>query len=436
MAKWAFDDNVSRVRPKLRLGKGPEEGENPTEPPPARPADGQAPDAESAAAPAPAEQPEPRRRSMVRDLIAASEEITHDAKVEAARPPEPVSEPKAAAPAPEPVVEAQPVEPQPQPIVEAALPEASLEAAPVDPAPIEPAVASADVEPEPLVVAPAPPAPPRAPARPSRAPEPPISASTPASPAVSVDYTPDRLQRAEDVAAAIASETESANRRASLKRRAAGLGALPEPTVSAPPLSSFDELDALESAAELATELERALGEAAEANELLRRDLGTALDDLARSTADNRRLQEKIERLDGDGRDRGRVVQDLVRELELLEGERDGALAQASEGSLEIESLGERALLTERRVHELERALSDAQARTRRFEEASQAQAAQRAALRAELEGVRRERDTLLGKTAELEREREDLTRSRRALDEVHRALSDARQRAQRIRPR
>lgn len=85
---------------------------------------------------------------------------------------------------------------------------------------------------------------------------------------------------------------------------------------------------------------------------------------------------------------------------------------------------------------ELERALSDAHARTRRFEEAAQTHAAQRAALRAEVESLRRERDGLLTRTAELEREGEELGRSRKALDEVHRALAEARNRAQRIRTR
>jgi chromosome segregation ATPase len=210
---------------------------------------------------------------------------------------------------------------------------------------------------------------------------------------------------------------------------------LPEPPAP-PPTSVLDELDALASTAELATELERALDAAAESNEQLRGDLNSALDDLARSTAESKRLHERVERLESETRDRARVVQDLVRELELLEGERDGALTQAADAQIEIETLGEKHLLIERRVHDLERGLTDAQARNKRFDEAAQAHAAQRTALRAELEALRRERDGLLVRNAEIEREREELGRSRKALDEVHRALSEARQRAQRIRPR
>jgi chromosome segregation ATPase len=231
-------------------------------------------------------------------------------------------------------------------------------------------------------------------------------------------------------------EAETSARRASLKRRAAGLSAIPEPAAPAAAAPAFDEFDGIDSVAELAAELERALTEAAEANENLRKDLGTALDDLARSTAESKRLAEKVDRLELDSRDRAKVVQDLVRELELLEGERDGALSQASDAALETEELDERLQLTERRVHDLERTVADGQARVKRFEEAAATHAAQRAAMRTELEALRRERDGLLTKNAELEREREDLGRSRKALDEVHRALSDARQRAQRIRPR
>jgi len=248
----------------------------------------------------------------------------------------------------------------------------------------------------------------------------------PASP-VESDYA--------SVTASVAADPEGGTRRASLKRRAAGLGAVP-PTPVTPATAYLEDLDSIEAAADLAGELERALAEAAESNELLRRDLGIALDDLARATADGKRLQERVERLELDARDRAAVVQDFVREMELLEGERDSALTQASDATLAIEELTEKIALTDRRVHEVERALNEAHARNRRFEEAVQTHVAQRAALRAEVDGLRRERDGMVSRIAELEREREDLTRSRRALDEVHRALSEARQRAQRIRPR
>lgn len=226
---------------------------------------------------------------------------------------------------------------------------------------------------------------------------------------------------------------EAATRRSEIKRRASGLGAF----VSAPPeVSLFDDLDPVGAATELAAELERALAEAQEANEQFRRDLSLALDDLARSTAEVKRLTERNGRLEAEARERTQVVQDLVQEMELLESERDGALARGSDAAIELESLREKLEFGERRVRELERQVSDAQARARRLEEANSAQAAQRAALRAEVESLRRERDELLGRNAELERERDELGRSKQALDEIHRALAEARQRAQRIRTR
>jgi chromosome segregation ATPase len=188
--------------------------------------------------------------------------------------------------------------------------------------------------------------------------------------------------------------------------------------------------------ADLAAELERALAEAAEANEQLRKDLGIALDDLARATADRKRLQERVDKQDGDSRERSAVLQDLVREMELLEGERDAALTQASDATFAHEEMREKILLAERRVHDVEKALSEAQARNRRLEEASQASNAARVAIRAEMETLRRERDAMVARLAEMEREHEDLTKSRHALDEVSRRLSEARARAQRIRPR
>jgi hypothetical protein len=109
---------------------------------------------------------------------------------------------------------------------------------------------------------------------------------------------------------------------------------------------------------------------------------------------------------------------------------------QAADAQLEIEGFSDKMLAMERRTHELERSLTEAQARNKRFEEAIQSHAAQRTALRAEAEAMRRERDALISRNAELERERDELGRSRKALDEVHRALTEARMRAQRIKSR
>ncbi len=377
MAKWGFDENVSKVRPRLRGGRGGAElpAENPTEPPPVR-APASAPEPAPLAEAVPAV---PRRRSVLADFISGAESAPAASVIEAATP----------------VI---PAEPAPL----AAAESTSAEAAPEMPA--EPSAPEPDVE-------------------------------APADAPGDDDWADPAAMPADGVPSA-----ESRARRAQLKRKAAGLSVLPESpapaTSPASALESLSDLDALESAAQLATELERALEEAAEANEKLRRDLAAALDELARAAADQKRVDEKIGRLELEARERSVVVSDLIRELELLEGERDGALEQAAEGALAAEELEDRLLMADRRSAELERQLVDAQARMRRFEEAAAAQAAQRAALRSELEGLRRERDTLAVRNATLEREAEELGRSRRALDEVHRALSDARLRAQRIRPR
>jgi DNA repair exonuclease SbcCD ATPase subunit len=235
--------------------------------------------------------------------------------------------------------------------------------------------------------------------------------------------------------AAVFAEDDLQDRRASLKRRAVMAGSAPAAPPEAPS-AMLEPFDTVEAAADLAAELERALSQAADANEALRRDLGMALDDLSRSTADNKRLHERVERLEGESRERASVVQDLLQEMEMLESERDTALTQASESSLSTDELNEKLVLAERRVHDAERALADAQSRSRRFEEQVQLHLAQRTALRAEVDSLRRERDGMVTRIAELEREHTDLNRSRQALDEVHRALNEARQRAQRIRSR
>jgi chromosome segregation ATPase len=228
-------------------------------------------------------------------------------------------------------------------------------------------------------------------------------------------------------------DADTITRRADLRRRAAGLSTPPAPIV---PAAALDDPDDFQGAADLAAELERALGQAAEANEQLRRDLGVALDDLARATADSKRQQERADRIEAEARERTALLQDLTRELELLEGERDSALTQASDAVLQIEELREKMVVGERRVQELERALTDAHARSRRIEEQVQVQSLQRAALRTELETIRRERDEMIGRVAELETLREELARSRHEMEQVHASLSEAKQRAQRIRTR
>ena len=123
MAKWAFEDNVPKVRPRLRLGRSAEEVVDAvTEPPPVRPREEASPESE---APVTAEA-EPRRRSPIRDIIATADEVAAELA--------PTSE-AIAPPAPEPTFEpealATPTEQEAPPAIEEA---AALEA-PVAPPP-------------------------------------------------------------------------------------------------------------------------------------------------------------------------------------------------------------------------------------------------------------------------------------------------------------
>jgi hypothetical protein len=376
VAKWGFDENLPRVRPRVRLGRGPEGDETLTQPP-----------------------------AVCEDDVEVGGTAAVDASAAVSEALTPAERDAAIAQA------ALLAEPDLATATFSTLPEAA-DALPVLPSDIAELSSLIEDLPE-------------------------------ASSDASSDFAPEAFATDAAQPESVAHEAPSEDpavveaRRAALKRAAAGLSAfevdLPAPAAA---LSPLDDLDALTDAAELAVELERALAEASETNEALRKDLGVALDDLARTTAETRRLGERIERFEGEARERTRVVQDLVRELELLEGERDGALLQASSAALATERAEERVFATERRVQELERQVVDARARAQRYEEAAAAQVAQRTALRAELDAVRRERDGLLASNARLERERDDHAKSRRALDEVHRALSEARSRAQRLRPR
>ncbi len=298
MAKWGFDENVSRVRPKVRLGRGAETVtvEAPAEPaaeesagsplPPELPQTGETaeavtlppPLAEREAAPdeveeTPTEPAEPVAEpvaELVSEPVAEATEPLTETVVEPVTEPVVTEEPRRRSPirdfitarangvAPEPspleLSDAVDDEPAAEPVFES---EPVTASAPVvAPEPVlapEPVMASAPVvAPEPViasapVVAPEPamaPAPVIAPA-----PVPPISVAQPPPP-------PPAPAPVLDDAAVNA-------RRTDIKRRAAGLSALPEQLDVGLDFSALDELEALESAASLATELERALAEAA-----------------------------------------------------------------------------------------------------------------------------------------------------------------------------
>ncbi len=179
----------------------------------------------------------------------------------------------------------------------------------------------------------------------------------------------------------------------------------------------------------LARDLETELGHVRERELALRADLDATRAELARAAGDGREAQARSAAVEGELEEKRQVLADLLAELGALEAERDEALRRAQAmGAIDEE----RARLLEEVSHRaddeaagrLERA-----AEVERLTEELRDAGADAARLRAALAETARERDGLAAELESLRRDREQLDAAKRALEQVHSALSQARAR-------
>lgn len=161
-------------------------------------------------------------------------------------------------------------------------------------------------------------------------------------------------------------------------------------------------------------------------NLALTQDLEGARRQAERATEEARLRMDEARRLSSEMDSRVKLLSELENELESLEGERNEALLALQEArqALDVRARQEDELKAEiiKRDQALVESLSEEEKLAAELELAqSHAQS-----LRTTLDTLRGERDTLARQVSDLTRERADLLEARKALEAVHRALTQA----------
>jgi hypothetical protein len=172
--------------------------------------------------------------------------------------------------------------------------------------------------------------------------------------------------------------------------------------------------------------LQAELAEAKALNLGLAQELEATRRQAERATEEARTRVDEAKRLAAAVEGRTKLLADLERELSSLEGERDEMLLAVQDlRAREAANAEERALL-DKELLEKDRAISDGLAEEERL-------ASEVESYREELDALRRlgatltsEREMLAKQVAELTSERQELLEARKALEAVHRALTEA----------
>jgi hypothetical protein len=216
-------------------------------------------------------------------------------------------------------------------------------------------------------------------------------------------------------------ESDPSERRERLRERLKAVRENPRPEPLPDTVAEAGVL-AVERISALQTELSKARA----MNLALAQDLEAARRQAERATEEARLRMDEAKRLSSEMEGRVTLLSELERELESLEGERNESLLALQESRQVLE-------LREREQQELaatvakkDQEISDSLAEEERL--AAELEAAQETmgALRRSSDALKGERDTLARQVSELTRERAELLEARKALEAVHRALSSA----------
>jgi DNA repair exonuclease SbcCD ATPase subunit len=198
---------------------------------------------------------------------------------------------------------------------------------------------------------------------------------------------------------------------------------------TASPAGPVDPARAAESVLGLVRDLEGDLGRAREREEALRADLESSRAEATRAGAEARGAVERLAAVEAQLEEKRSVLSDLLAEMGALEAERDEAIRR-TQGLSSLDE--ERARLLEelaRRADEESRLRGEREAEVERLSEELRAGAADGARLRGALAQLARERDDAAGELERVRRERDELASAKRALEQVHTALAQARAR-------
>lgn len=182
--------------------------------------------------------------------------------------------------------------------------------------------------------------------------------------------------------------------------------------------------------AQLAKELSSDLLRASEVNAKLRADLDAALASLRQAADEAKEQDRERDRLVREMETRAAAHARLQEDLQLLEAERDGAGAQVARIARELREEKARAAAAVERARAAADEVQRIHAEMDRLASESAAHAAERDRALADIVSLEAERDSLARELLEAREAVEEAAQSRDALEEIHRALDEARSRA------
>ena len=161
-------------------------------------------------------------------------------------------------------------------------------------------------------------------------------------------------------------------------------------------------------------------------NLALTQDLEATRRQAERATEEARLRMDEARRLSSEMEGRAKLLNDLERELGALEGERNEALLALQESRQQLDAREHEKDELKSEITRQQQALSESLSEEERL--AAELEAAHEAStnLRRSTDELRTERDTLARQVSDLTRERAELLEARKALEAVHRALSQA----------
>lgn len=210
-------------------------------------------------------------------------------------------------------------------------------------------------------------------------------------------------------------------RRARLKERLRAARENPRPEPLPATVAEAGAL-AVERIASLQNEVSKLKG----LNLTLTQDLESARRNAEKATEEARIRMDEARRLSAEMDARAKLLAELERELASLEGERNEALLALQDARAVIEAGNQEKESLRQEVSTRDRALADSLAEEERLAGELEAATEHAENLRRSLEALNTERDVLARQVADLTRERTELLEARKALESVHRALTQA----------
>lgn len=161
-------------------------------------------------------------------------------------------------------------------------------------------------------------------------------------------------------------------------------------------------------------------------NLALTQDLEAARRTAEKATEEARSRMDEAQRLTKQMEDRAKLLSELERELSSLEGERDESLLKLQEARHSMDASAKERAELQSVIAKRDQALADSLSEEEKLAAELESAHEDASSLRRTLDAVNQERDTLARQVSELTSERAELLDARRALEAVHRALSQA----------